>query len=68
MSLWKVEAENAQGAWQIMVRCDDPFEAMRLAAAKNSWSVLDGIKVTGVIDFIDAGPAAGPSQTEREEG
>lgn len=54
MNLWKIEGENQQdGRWDVYVRCDDPFEAMRRATAKTPWDVLEGLRITAVIDFID---------------
>lgn len=55
--LWKVESTNASdGGWAVFVRCGSPFEALKLAADKKTWSVLDGISVKGVLDFIDGTP------------
>lgn len=61
-TLWKVESNNAtDGYWEVFVKCESPFEAMRLATERKSWNVLDGISVKGVLNFIEPAEPAAPA-------
>ena len=53
MSLWKVQGTNSEGKWTMFVRCSDPFDAMRRATEEKSWSVLDKLSITAVLNFAE---------------
>ncbi len=52
-ALYRVSGQTAVGEWTLLVKAKSPMAALGYAVSKNTWNILDGVRVCIEPDFYD---------------